>query len=353
MKTLEIAIGTAVEKLRELEWRRERFAEIIKNNRSNILLDGKPLFREVSPASVNGKIAAVDGGLLHRNLHGFDLVLGKALGAIFEYKDTNLLNAEYYPDPFPTPTPYPIYKPLSSRDSEIMAQILRQGLEIHTAQEIAQNYDIHTLLLDGSIIPHSSSRPYDDSEIKEEFAKLLESYKNLFKTCQEKNIQLAGIVEDSRGRRFGDILSKTLTEDMQDEDLLSTTNDTNLLYYMLNKSERTADFPFSDHTKKHPILRGLGEWAKSVRTFYLRPTTMDRPLRIDFLSSTTEPTKLASELLPICSANELYGIPTPIIEADARAHLSQNEIDMVYNQLMDRTGPIPSIMKLRRDMRPF
>ena len=353
MRTLEIALGNAVEKLRELEWRRERFAEIINNNKPNILLEGKPLFREVFPSPVNGHIAAVDGGLLHRNLHGFDLVLGKAIGVIFEYKDSTLLQSEYYPEPFPSPNPYPVYRPLSSRDSEIMAHILRQALEIKTATELASQFKIDTLLLDGSIIPHSSSRPYDDSEIKDEFAKLLESYKNLFEVCDAKNIQLAGIVEDSRGMRFGDILASVLKEDMQDDDLLATTNDTNLLYYILHKGESTADFPFSKDTKKHPILRGLGNWAKFVRTFYLKPTTMDRPLRIDFLSSTTDPAKLAAKLLPICSANELYGIPTPIIEADARAHLTQNEIDMVYNQLIDRTGPIPSIMKLRRDMRPF
>lgn len=353
MKTLEIALGTAVEKLRELEWRRQRFAEVINKNKSSILLDESPLFCQASPVRINGKVAAIDGGLLHRNLHGFDLVLGKAIGVIFEYKDSHLLRAEYYPDPFPSPNPYPVYRPLSSRDSEIMAQIIRQGLEIRTAQELASKFEIQTLLLDGSIIPHSSSRPYDDSEIKEEFSTLLETYKSLFETCEEKNIQLAGIVEDSRGMRFGEILGSVLSDDMADESLLSTTNDTNLLYYILEKSERTADFRFSDNSKKHPILRKLGKWSQSVRTFYLRPTTMDRPLRVDFLSTTTDPEKLASELMPLCSANELYGIPTPIIEADARAHLSQNEIEMVYNQLMDRTGPIPSIMKLRREMRPF
>ena len=350
---MEIALGNAVEKLRELEWRRKRFAEVVNKNKSRIKFEGKALFRPVSSFRVDGKIAAVDGGLLHRNLHGFDLVLGKAIGAIFEYNDSRLVGSDYCPDPFPSPTPYPVYAPLSSRDSEIMAHIIRQRLEVGVAQEIALNFDIKTLLMDGSIIPHSSSRPYDDSEIKGEFTKLLESYKTLFETCTQKNIQLAGIVEDSRGMRFGDILSRCLHGDMRDEDLISTTNDTNLLYYILEKSEATNDFPFSDRSKQHPILRGLGKWADSVRTFYLRPTTMDRPLRIDFLASSTDPVKLASELLPLCSANELYGIPSPIIEADARAHLTQNEINTVYNQLIDRTGPIPSIMKLRRDMRPF
>lgn len=353
MKTLEIALGTAVEKLRELEWRRERFAEVINKNKQNILLEKSPLFSSVSPVRINGKIAAIDGGLLHRNLHGFDLVLAKAVGAIFDYKDSHLLDAEYYPGPFPTPDPHPIYKPLSSRDSEIMAQIIRQGLEIRTAQELASKFKIKTLLLDGSIIPHSSSRPYDDSEIKEEFSTLLESYKSLFETCEAKGIKLAGVVEDSRGMRFGDVLASALPENMADEGLLATTNDTNLLYYILEKGERTAAFKFSGNSKKHAILRGLGKWAENVRTFYLRTTSMDRPLRIDFLSTTTDASCIASELMPLCSANELYGIPTPIIEADARAHLSQNEIDMVYNQLMDRTGPIPSIMKLRREMRPF
>ncbi|MFH1786155.1 MAG: DNA double-strand break repair nuclease NurA [archaeon] len=351
MRTLEIAIGNAVERIRELECRRSMFGGVVSKNQSNILLDGKPIVLPISPKTIDGMVAAVDGGLLHRNFHGFDLIVGKAVGAVFEYKRSRLVSVEYHPSAFPAPTPIPVYKPLSQRDSETMAQIKRQELEIQAAIEIAEGFDLEMLLLDGSVIPHSSTRPHDDSEINEDFHALLGQFKELYSACSKRKLPLVGIVEDSRGKRFGDILSKILPFEMRDEGVLGNTFDTNLLYYILQPGLRTCDFSFSDQPKKHPILRELGEWSSKARTFYMKSAKYDRPLRIDYINGDAE--DIVSKLYPLCEINELYGIPSPIIEADARARLSSSEIEVIYNQLVDKAGELPALMRLRRDMRPF
>ena len=48
-----------------------------------------------------------------------------------------------------------------------------------------------------------------------------------------------------------------------------------------------------------------------------------------------------------------YGIPAPIVEADARARISYNESGMIINRLMALSGLAYTTLEKRRSRNPF
>ena len=62
---------------------------------------------------------------------------------------------------------------------------------------------------------------------------------------------------------------------------------------------------------------------------------------------------IASKVLAMSMHNETYGFPSILIEADGRARLSERDLDLIYHRLKDKVGDLPSLFKLRRELRPF
>ena len=139
--------------------------------------------------------------------------------------------------------------------------------------------------------------------------------------------------------------------------LLEKTRDTNLLYWMLDKGQRSRIFPYSEKPEEHPVLREFGDLAGRVNSFYLKTAEYDRPFRVDMLAGGNdiigEADHLASVLLSISGHHSGYGLPAPLIEADNVAKLSDSEVENFYSHILSFAGNIPSVMRLRRDQRPF
>ena len=133
--------------------------------------------------------------------------------------------------------------------------------------------------------------------------------------------------------------------------LLDKTRDTNLLYLVLEKGEKTVPFRYSRSPSEHPVLKDLGTLAEGIQCFYLKTARYDRPIKVDTLSPHTE--KLASILLAISGQHPNYGIPAPLIEADNVAKLSEQEMENFYSQIISLVGNTSSAMRLRREQRPF
>ena len=351
MQNLDLAMSSAVEKIQSLERKRESFSSMVRDRKPSLSLNGSPLFQKVQEKPLTGSIAGVDGGLLVRSLHGMELVLCKTAGVVFTYSSGDLIDSSYFPSPFPPVQPRVLHRLLSGRDSDVSAGIYRQLSEIRTARQMCEKQELELMVLHGSVIPHASARSFSDPAIKQEYLDMMQEYKRLYKVCMQKSISLLGVVEDTRGERFSGVLSQALGSSI-DTDVLSTTRDTHLLSYLLDPGERTAAFPFSGNPKDHPVLRDLDDFADSIHTFYLRPVAFDRPIKVDFLGSGNAE-QIASTLLPLCVSSQVYGMPSVIIEADARARLSGSEMELVYNRFVDKLGPLQSLQRLRRDMRPF
>ena len=354
MNTLIPKIQEVAGKISEIEGKRKKLADFLKSVKSDVKLS-KPVD---SFEAHDMRISAVDGGIVKRSLHGFDFVLARGVGVCFCYRNGNIHKVDYYPNKMPTPEFF-FMEALSDLDWVHTTSIIRQRAEIQTAIDTLEKLKPDLLLLDGSIIPHYQDRPAKTSKVHKDYQEMVSLYRKLFDTCLSEGIMLAGVVEDSRGVKFCDIVNEHVLSKVSHASvpglrkILEKTRDTNLLYWILNEGERTDVFPYSDKAKEHPVMKDFQEFSDKIHSFYMKTAKFDRPIRIDFLGEKEQAEKFASIIFSISSHHSGYGLPSVLIEADQVAKLAEDDIDNIYDQILTHTGSLPSIFRLRRDMRPF
>ena len=355
MKGLETEIKKIAEKLMETEGKRRRVAELLKSMDA-----GVKLFHICGSHGLkNEKIAAIDGGLVKKSFHGIDSLLVRTACACFFYNNGKIRKVEYFPSKSPTPVPH-IQESLSDIDWAYFTSVIRQKAEVETAIECLNRFEPDMLLMDGQIVPHHSEKPSASSPVFPAFQELVNSCKCLHRDVEKRGVLFAGIVEDSRSNRFCGIVRDVvvvLARDsaMENSDVLEKSRDTPFLSLLLDKNERTLVFSLAKNPAEHPVLKDF-ENANSFYSFYLRTAAFDRPVRVDFIKSGelgAYPDSLASLLLAISGQNPHYGFPSPLIEADNVAKLPEEEMENFYYRLLRHIGNTPSIMRLRREERPF
>jgi hypothetical protein len=357
MDSLSGRIREIARKISTMEDKRKRLAVFLTEVGPMLELVRKP-----EPDGLGeSRIAAVDGGLAKRSFHGFDCVLTRSVAACFSYRDGRLLRVEYMPSRSPSVQP-DVIEALTDLDWAYHAQIFRMTSEVSRAIECLDRFRPDLLLMDGSIVPHHSDKPSRASRTYDGFLGLLGLYQTLYSRALQSGALLAGVIEDSRGTRFCEMISRDVLSGLKHpaaremQDLLGRTRDTNLLFYALKKGEMSHVFPYTEKPAEHPVLRDFDPSLHGkVHSFYLKTAEKDRPVRVDFLSGTPEATgqKIASMLLPISGHHSGYGLPSPLIEADNVAKIPETEMDTFYTSVLGITGNLPSMMRLRRDDRPF
>ncbi|MBI4009673.1 MAG: DNA double-strand break repair nuclease NurA [Candidatus Aenigmarchaeota archaeon] len=350
----------------EMESNRRNVGNFLKesNEFTELTVDNevieKKIIHSTDAAELKGlKIAGIDGGLVKKSFHGIDLMLLRAVGVIYDYTDGNL-KVEYYPNAIPAPIPRAINDPLDDLGFELNSNIERQITEINMAIEVLEKYEPDLLLLNGSVIPHYTFVPEKGSFVYVNYENMISAYNKLFDAVKSRKTILAGVIEDSRGTRFCEILSKAMNINFDPnippefKIVLNHTKDTNLLAYTLNHGQRTFTFPYSSETESHPILRNFPA-AKQIFTFYLRTAEFDRPLRVDFLADkgNVDTVNRISSILLALASNSSYGTPSVIVEADQRAKLSENDLEIFYHDILNKAGNIESLLQQRRNQRPF
>lgn len=369
MKELIELTEEFAKRIADMENQRKKIGEFLREINATIdislgadIFENK-IFIPVSKSNLeNNKIAGVDGGLVKHSLHGIDIMLLRAIGVIFNYKNDKLETADYYPDALPSPIPHIVFDPFSDIEFELNSNMERQATEVNTAREAIEKFSPDIMLLNGSVVPHYTERPAEHSLLFPTYARMIDSYEQLFKTAKEKWTVLAGIIEDSRGIRFCELINQkiliaakgSVATDVKI--LLNKTKDSNLLSYALQLNERTFVFKYSSQPENHPILREFGsQVANQIFTFYLKTAEFDRPIRIDFIAEkdvVNTANKLASVLLALVGHSG-YGMPSVLIEADQRAKLSEKDLETFYLDLVNKAGNIPSLFLQRREQRPF
>lgn len=304
------------------------------------------LIKTVTPLEQDKfKICGVDGGFLKKEYHGAGLFLRRAVAACFEYENKRLVNADYFPSKYPVPEPI-FTSSILEGEFSTEANLRRVEIELETALQATLKFKPDMLVLDGSILIYPGSIPDKKSQTFPLYQKVVDLYKQLYSACKESDVLLIGTVEDSRSNRFCGLIS----EDTKD------LSDTLLLYYMLNKSERTSHFKYSSNDNL-PFLNDLGvEWRDCFYGMYLKSSEFDRPLRIEFLSAGAPESlapKISAFIHHISKHNRYYCYPSVLIEADARAKLKEREIELFKQTLFEKTGYNPALFELRRETRPF
>ena len=189
---------------------------------------------------------------------------------------------------------------------------------------------------------------------------VIDEFQNLYSVAEKNNCCLIGCVEDSRGSRIREILQKEVLPktDILKPEFLDDMLDSLLLDSILDLGERSFAFPYTSGVKEHPILMDYDDkWANNIYAFYIKAAELDRPLRVEFLKDRNEnlqekTNEVASVVYSLSSMHREYAYPSVLIEADLRARLRPEEIDTVYNKIMDRLS-VNTRLTMRRSNRPF
>jgi hypothetical protein len=279
--------------------------------------------------AIDLSVCAVDGGLLWHRIHGADIVLCRAAGVCFVYKDSSLSSHDYHPGKKPQPS-MDYMDSLDEHEASVFRSLVRLKHELGCAIEMLDKYSPDALLLDGSLLPVPSDRPSETSPLRTFYSDVLSIYGKLFKRCTEKDVLLCGVVKDSRSRRLA-------------KGFGLGCSDTLLLAHLLRQGERTEGFAYSDATTSKEI-KPLGD---QVSIFYLKPSDADIPLRIETLCADAD--RAASLIMSLSSISERFAYPAVLIEADLCAAFDRKDAEMLQADVLSLTQANP----LRRNSRPF
>ena len=316
----------------------------------------------VSKIKLNCSVAGIDSGFVSKKLSFIDLVLIKTAGAIFTYKNGDLVDSKYHPSPFSFPEPVLLKSGLEKDEEAQSISLIRLEQEVNCDIETIKKFKPKYLFIDGSIVPQYQDKPRKESGINEEYHSIVSLFEKLYKVAEENACTLVACVEDSRGTRFRQILQEEILpihKSKIDTSLLNSTFDASLLDFYLHEGERTFAFPYTDKIDSHAILKDYKEeWAKSVFVFYLKCSDFDKPLRVEFICKgeknlvelKDKATEIAQVVYSLSSLHKEYSFPSVLIEADLRAGLSEQEVNVVYQRLIDKLG---TKIRMRRTNRPF
>ncbi|NVM54730.1 MAG: DNA double-strand break repair nuclease NurA [Candidatus Helarchaeota archaeon] len=372
------------EKIIRLEKNRNDLSKVLLGARDQLdltIIPNKTLYQDiiepefiykVTPSNLHGmQIIGIDGSIISKSLHGVDLILTRAVAVLFKFlKDKPAV--QYFPNVAPNPRLVVNFDIFSSSEIDILNSLARLEDEIQLAIEMtARNPDI--ILLDGSIIPLILDKPPSSSALNRKYIDIIEKYEDLFQKCLERDILLAGVIKDTRSTRFMHILGRVLpiliskipalreVRELDYRPIIQQTRDSTFLFRFLQPGERSFTFRYSESASKHAILKDFTkrDWSEMIYSFYLKPVQFDLPTKVEFLAP-TNPIKyakrIASVILPISNQHAEFGVPSVLIEADARARLFENDLDYVHDSLshaVSTSGFSTILLKLRRDKRPF
>ncbi|MCX6773181.1 MAG: DNA double-strand break repair nuclease NurA [Candidatus Micrarchaeota archaeon] len=308
----------------------------------------KELYYQVKLEEINGSVAAVDAGIAGEELHGFDFLVQRTVGVIFDYSRSRVLSHKYFPSAMP-PLEYDVRSGLDSHDVMWHKSLVRLKGELTCATEIINAHSPSFMLLDGSIAPLLSDKPSEDSEMRPLYDEVVAAYKSLYESSWKSGCALLGVIKDSRSKRFIEILGRHAPT----EQGFMHTTDTNFLHFLLEAGERTCAFTYSSKPASHQVLKDLGEWSEKILSFYIKPVKEDRPLRVEFLSGQKTFSDIASFAHSLSCVHKAYAYPAILIEADLRAAMQPEDFERAYGTLFSKLGRSSALFRLRRNTRPF
>ncbi len=321
-------------------------------------------------------IAGVDSGFVSKRLANVDLILIRAVGVLFRYEKGVLASSEYWPSYFSFPEPHLSHGALEQDEAEQSRSLMRLREEVNAAKRLIEAHSPKYLFIDGSIVPQYQDKPRMESALTGHYSDIITEFESLYALAEEHGCTLISTVEDSRGSRFRQILQEEVLggkhqgrDDGQDAgfwgeagffgvdaEMLKGFLDSSLLEYFLEVGERSCAFTYTKDIEKHPVLQDFNsKWAKGIYGLYIKPALLDRPLRCEFICHgglREKADEVASVALALSSFHREYAFPSVLVEADLRARLKPEEIDIVYNKITDRLG-VSVKLKMRRENRPF
>ncbi|MHA1576956.1 MAG: DNA double-strand break repair nuclease NurA [Candidatus Thorarchaeota archaeon] len=383
-KNLDRMLVMLVEELERIEDTKNRFGAVMTKIKDLIDIGRFPAIAadaletsfttKIEPTNLSGlRIVGIDGGLVRKRFRSMDLVFTRAIAVLFHFGPEEGPNVEFYPDAFPEPKVTPIMLSLPGPELDQLASLERIAEELRVTIGALDKYHSDIILVDGSLFYHPRDRPPTGSLAHVKFQEVLALYRQLYLKSVKKKTVLVGIIKDSRSLRVVKTMSEMLPhilrnpsffEMMQGIDyrwLLKITRDCDLLSTFLEEGERTFAFKYSTEILQstNSANSDLTDWASSIWVTYLKTARDDLPLRIEILTKSDgvegikQLNKVLSAVLPLSYQHPEYGLPTPIVEADARAKIGNNDTSLIIDRLMALSGLTYSTLEKRRSRNPF
>ncbi len=325
---------------------------------SREILEDRLVF-SVNPAKLDFRVCGVDSGFMDRKLSSADIVLVRAVGVCFEFEDSKVKSAHYFPSIYNFPVPHLSAGSFDLAESDYSRSMIRLREEILAAKNCIEKFSPKYCFLDGSLIPQYASPPSSDSNLKGLYHSIIGEFQSLYQLAQDKGCVLVGCVEDSRGSRFCSLLASSVLAKKPVLDPASLENifDSSLLDYFLGHGERTLAFSYTSNVSQHAILKDFDKkWGENIYSMYLKPSMLDAPLRVEFLNQNGSLSKSADEIAGVVFAlsgtHREYAYPSILVEADLRSRLTPQEIEVVFGKIFDKLSRHVKL-KMRRDKRPF
>ena len=143
------SLKQATESIQKAERKKAVIVQKIQALRSKKLPESlgileKELFAKAKPTVLNERIAGVDSGFNGQELFATDLLLVRAIAAVFDYKANILQNSSYHPSGFFFPEPFFSTNALERDEFQCNVSIQRIIREVQTAIETIKNSSPHT-----------------------------------------------------------------------------------------------------------------------------------------------------------------------------------------------------------------
>ncbi len=383
-KNLDKMLSLLVDEIERVETTKSRFGKAMREIKHEIDLGKYPALvidtletrftTRIVPTQLDGlRIAGIDGGLSRKRFNAMDLLLTRAIAVIFHFQSDGGPIVDFFPDAFPEPNAKLVMLSMSGQELDQLASLERIAEELKVAISAVDEFHVDIVLMDGSLIYHPRDRPPVGSATESKFQEVLALYRQLYNKMARKRAMLVGIVKDSRSTRvtkmLGDLLphllrKSDLYEKMQGIDyrwLVKISRDCDLLDTFLEEGERTFIFRYTNEIKQSvsTLPADLVPWASSIWVTYLKTARDDLPLRIEVMVKSEgvegigQLDRALSAILPLSYQHPEFGLPTPILEADARAKISNNETRLVIDRLLALSGLTYSTIEKRRARNPF
>ncbi|MFX0091499.1 MAG: DNA double-strand break repair nuclease NurA [Candidatus Hodarchaeota archaeon] len=361
--SLETQINTIVEQIKIIGRKKLDFAQLLHNHPKAIQelperlkKDLDPQYEFWTPISKTDlhslTIAGVDGGLTTKSLMGCDLFLCRSVSVIITYARDGIFRTSYYPTRAPRPDLLLSLSPVAKSEFERLAGFYRAKLEVTTAEQLINSSDksIDVILMDGSILPPATQTQARVVRTSQPQSELLEALRSLMEVAEENGVLLAWVIKNSRTARFIQFLGRIMPSlssfipgllDTDYRSIVRTSRDLDFFFYMLPPSARS--FALKLTAEDDPRLKDL---YRDIWSFYIKPARYDAPLRIEIaqqpdISSTDVNLfikQACSIILPLSQFHSRYGLPAPIVEADARSKIHENEFEAIIGQIQRRVG---------------
>ncbi len=322
------------------------------------------IFKVPASETAGLKFAGVDGGVIHKTLNFFDIALIRAVGVLFYHSKDSKPKVRYFPDKNPFPDILTSIEPLSNNEVETLVSLWRMQKEIKCGIDLVEQDMPDIIILDGSVLPVLDEKQlYGNPFLLSEARRVKALYRRLYSLCRKNHILLCGVVKDSRSailtRKLSLILphlskrpefSELLKIDYRP--IIKQLRDTDLLFYVLDKNERTFEMFLSNFNTEKTDLSDF-----DIHFFYLKTAEFDTPLRVEFpiLFSSSEKLaqRISSLICSISAYNPEYGLPSVIIEADFRAKLKESDADILIDEIAARIGYSSFSLQKRRTRGPW